>query len=87
LDKFGTMIKNQLLQRGSNCRIIHEEDVTITNGRMKGRDIVYIAGTRASLPPHGASSRKERKKEGAHLVVLPVFFGTQTPSRSVERRR
>ncbi len=45
LDKFGTMIKNQLLQRGSNCRIIHEEDVTITNGRMKGRDIVYIAGT------------------------------------------
>jgi hypothetical protein len=43
LDKFGTMIKNQLLQRGSNCRIIHEEDVTITNGRMKGRDIVYIA--------------------------------------------
>jgi hypothetical protein len=75
------MIKNQLLQRGSNCRIIHEEDVTITNGRMKGRDIVYIAGT----PQHFVKLTRRRKK--ALTCAAYVVCGTQTPSRSVERRR
>jgi hypothetical protein len=57
LEKFGKMIKDQLLQKGSNCRIMREEDVTIANGRMKGRDIVYIADAQ----PPGAAQQGMKK--------------------------
>jgi hypothetical protein len=56
LDKFSTMVKKQLLQRGSNCRILHEEDVTIANGRMKGRDIMYVADAQ----PVGAQQQQNK---------------------------
>jgi hypothetical protein len=74
LEKFGKMIKDQLLQKGSNCRIMREEDVTIANGRMKGRDIVYIAGTQALIPWVAA-------------ISPPHAFRSQTPSPRALRSR
>jgi hypothetical protein len=38
------MLREQLPRKGKNCRILEEEDVTIANGKMKGRDIAYISG-------------------------------------------
>jgi hypothetical protein len=73
------MVKKQLLQRGSNCRILHEEDVTIANGRMKGRDIMYVAGTIAhslSLSPPALGilitleEEEEEKMEETHSLCF-----------------
>jgi len=47
LDKFCKMLREQLPRKGKNCRILEEEDVTIANGKMKGRDIAYIS----DVPP------------------------------------
>ncbi len=69
LDKYAKQIKDQLLKKGGKDCKIFEERESLVSGRMKARDIVYLADAR-TFGQHGQGPALMEKMKCVQRVCL-----------------